>query len=421
MNSSVIYEINGGKRLYGSVRAESAKNSVLALITASVLLDETAVIKDCPMISDVSDMVDILESIGAETEYKKGDLYIYPQGIGKFEINKELSGKLRASVLMTGALLSRFGECVVFYPGGCSIGARPIDIHLDFFKKSGCSVCEERDKIRIKRCNNKGERVYSFPVKSVGATENAILSSVFIGGSVILKNCACEPEIVDLQSFLNKAGAKIYGAGGEIIVINGVKKLKGAVYKPVGDRIEAGTFLLAGLICGGKIEIGNVKTENISSLIDKIAFSACKIRAKNDIIQLETFGKLCLPKMIVTSPFPGFATDLQSQIASTALFAQGKTLIKETMFESRFATISEFKKFGASVFTDGDTATVNGGKKLHGAEVFAKDLRGCSALILTATGINDYSVVHGINYLERGYLNFDKKLRALGADVKRTV
>lgn len=418
--NSTTFLIHGTKRLDGVVNIESAKNSILVLMAGSVLTNETVVIKNCPKILDVLSMVEILNSLGARTEFVENDLYVYPEKTVRFEIDENLSTKLRASVFMTGALLSRFEECRIAYPGGCSIGARPIDVHLECFKTLGYAVSCDEKSIRVKLDKKIRNAKYTFPIKSVGATENAILASVFLKGTVILKNCAVEPEIVDLQNFLNGMGANVCGAGGDVIVINGVKKLSGIKYLPIGDRIEAGTFLLSALICGGNIELKNAKIQNISSLIDKITFSACKIRSNDDIINIQSFGKLCLPKTIVTSPFPGFATDLQSQIFAAALFANGKTRIIETLFESRFATVSEFRKFGADVSLKNNVVTVNGGKKMKGAEVVAKDLRGCAGLILAALGIDDFSVVHGINYLDRGYYEFDKKLRALGADVKRT-
>ncbi len=409
------YIINGGKRLDGSVKIESAKNSVLPLIAASIMTDEEVVIKDCPMIADVLSMVKILNVLGVKTLFQGNNLVIKAEEIKSCLIPSDLSKELRSSIFMMGALLSRVKKAKLSYPGGCDIGLRPIDIHLSALKSLGVKTVEQGGEINCQADKITGAEIYlDFP--SVGATENAIMTSVFAEGKTEIHNPAKEPEIVDLMCFLNSMGAKIYGAGTSIILIEGVKKLHGTVYKPIPDRIEAGTYLLSAAITGGEIEIKNCRIKNISSLIHKLCDNTCKITIKNDIIYLKS-GRVRKAFSFTTGPYPSFPTDLQPQTMSFLSVCQGLSVISENVFETRYKHVSELIKMGADITVKGRTAIISGVNRLSGAEVVSTDLRGGASLVLAGLNAEGQTVVDGIWHVERGYYRFDEKLRALGADI----
>lgn len=411
------YVINGGNKLDGKIKIESAKNAVLPLLAGAILTDEEVVIKDCPKIKDVLSMINILKSLGVRAKFEDTDLIIKSDGIYDFEVPNDLTRELRSSVFMLGALLARMKHAVISYPGGCEIGLRPIDIHISGLKKLGVNVMDLCGEIVCSAEKIKEGEVYlDFP--SVGATENLILASVFVDGEVVIRNAAKEPEIVDLIKFLISMGAKIYGAGSDTITIAGVKKLHGTTYKPMPDRIEAGTYLIATAICGGKVELSNVKAENILSLIHKLRNNTCKIKINNDIIYIKS-GKVNKALNIETRPYPGFPTDLQAQITALATVSEGTSLITENIFEMRFKYVRELIKMGADVSIRDKTAIVKGVKGLCGASVKAEDLRGGAALVLAGLSAEGKTIVNDIHHIERGYLYLDKKLTLLGAEIKK--
>lgn len=411
------YVINGGIRLDGKVQIESAKNSVLPMLAGAILTNEDVVIKNCPKIKDVFSMINILNALGAKTEFIENDLLINASFLNSYTITENLSKELRSSVFMLGALISKTGKAKVCYPGGCDIGARPVNIHISGLKSLGVSITEVLGEIVCTSEQINGKSVYlEFP--SVGATENLILASVFCKGNAKIYNAAKEPEVVDLINFLNSMGAKITGGGSSVISVCGVKKLHGTVYKPISDRIEAGTFLIAGAITGGEVEVSNVNAENISSLIHKLCNNTCKISIKNDIIRLKS-GRIRKAFNVETSPYPGFPTDLQAQTMALLSVSYGASVIVENIFEMRFKHVPELIKMGANVKICERTAIINGVKALHGASVKAEDLRGGAALVLAAVSAEGRTVVSGINHIERGYRSFDKKLAALGADINK--
>ena len=409
--------IHGGRKLSGTLDVERAKNAVLPLLAGAILTDEEVVIKKCPKIFDVLNMIEILKKLGVDVKYQDDSLLINSKNLNSCHIPYSLGKELRSSVFMLGALLGREKKARLCYPGGCNIGLRPIDIHIEAFKKLGVKIQDEGGELCCSVKKIKGREIYlDFP--SVGATENIMLLSVLGEGKTEIHNPAKEPEIVDLMNFLNSMGARIYGAGTSIILIEGVKKLHGTTYLPMPDRIEAGTYLIASAITGGEIELRGIKAKNISSLIHKLCDNSCKITIKNDIIYLKS-GSVKNPFDFITAPYPGFPTDLQAQTMALLCVSDGVSLITENIFETRFNHVSELIRMGADVSVKGRTAMVRGVKRLCGADVYAKDLRGGAALVLAGLVAEGVTTVNGVYHMERGYLNMDEKLRSLGANVIR--
>lgn len=409
------YLINGGKPLDGTVKIERAKNAVLPMIAASVMTDDKVVILDCPKIADVLNMIKILNSIGAKTEFSNGNLIIDNSSVNNYEIPDSLAGELRSSVFMMGALLSRLKRIKIAYPGGCDIGKRPIDLHLKNMEKLGAVIKYDDNVIECDGKNVNGERIIlDYP--SVGATENLMMLGVKSHGVTVIENCAREPEIVDLAEMLNSMGAKIYGAGTSKIYVDGVKKLNGTTYKPMADRIETGTFLLALLMNGGRMQLTDCDMKNICPLIDKFCYNTCNIVLKNDIIYVKS-GVVRKSFNITTAPYPFFPTDLQPQATAYACFCEGISVINETVFENRFTHVPELIKMGANITVADNVAVIKGVSRLRGAKVLAKDLRGGASLVLAGLCADDVTCVEDIRHIERGYLDLDKKLASLGADI----
>lgn len=410
------YLISGGKKLCGEISVESAKNSVLPILAASTLTDEKVVIKRCPKIADVISLINILNSLGVETAFENENLIINSSGMNNYTIPERLSKELRASVFMLGALISRFKKAEISFPGGCNIGKRPIDLHLKSLKEMGVNSYIDNGFVRCSAEKILAKKItLSYP--SVGATENLMLSAVLADGKTEIRNCAREPEIVDLMRFLNTMGAKIYGGGTSTILIDGVKKLHGTVYQPMSDRIEAGTFLIATAITGGELQLNNCNAKNICTLIHKLCDNTCKIAVKNDIIYMRSNGR-GKSFNLHTGPYPDFPTDLQSQMAVLASVASGSSTITENVFERRFAYVDELNKMGADIRVKGRTAYVNGVLQLTGTKVRALDLRGGAALVIAGLNAEGITQVSGAEHVLRGYLDLDKKFRSLGADIK---
>ncbi len=412
------YMIEGGKRLYGSVRLQSAKNTVLPLFAASILTDERVTIVNSPAIADAYCMARILRELGAEITFCGRDVCIESANAHAHAISSALTKELRSSVFMLGSLLSRFHRARISYPGGCDIGLRPIDLHLSALKRLGVEITERDGYVLCEAERLRGgEILLDFP--SVGATENILLAAVKAEGTTVVQGAAKEPEIVDLQHFLNRMGAKVKGAGSDTIIVEGVKTLHGVEFEPSKDRIEAGTFLIAGAICGGEIEVEGVKAENVSSLLHKLRENGCKIHIKNDKIRLESCGRLKCNRKIETLPFPGFPTDLQAQVTALNCTCEGCSLIVENLFETRFKYVPELQKMGADIQVKDRNAFVRGVKSLHGASVMAGDLRGGAALVLAALGAEGNSEVLDLSHVDRGYDDLQGKLKSLGAEIKR--
>ena len=411
------YIINGNKKLSGSVKVQSAKNAILPLLAASILTSDEVVIENCPKIFDVLSMIKLLNKLGIKTFFQEDNLVINASGITGCKLGNELTKELRSSVFLMGSLVSRTGCATMAYPGGCDIGLRPIDLHINALRALGVNINEFGGEIRCFAERIVGKEIYlDFP--SVGATENVMLATAISEGTTIINNPAKEPEIVDLMNFLNKMGAKIHGAGTGKIIIEGVKKLHGIKYKPIGDRIEAGTFLIAGAITGGTVEVRGVNKENLTPLLNKLLNNTCNIRVKDDIILLKS-GISRKGFDIETSPYPGFPTDLQAQALALATVSNGISIIRENIFETRFKHVNELIKLGADIVVKDRIAIVRGVKQLNCGEVYAHDLRGGAALVLAGLNASGATVVNDIRHIERGYYRFEDKISMLGGDIKK--
>ncbi len=412
------YIINGGNPLYGSVKIQTAKNSVLPILAASVLTDEKIVIKNVPAITDVNNMVKILGCLGCRTAFIGNDVEIDSSCADCYEIPSVLARELRSSVFLLGSVISRFRKAKIAYPGGCDIGLRPVDLHLNGLKRLGVRITEANGYISCE-CDRLTGNEIMLDCPSVGATENIMLAAVKAEGTTVIKNAAREPEIEDLQKFLNSIGGKVSGAGSGTVIIEGVETLKGGEYLPICDRIEAGTFLIGAAMCGGEIQLCGVNAELISSLLHKLRENGCKIRVKDDKIYLKCDKRLNSVKSIETQPYPGFPTDLQAQMTALCCICRGHSIVTENLFETRFKYVPELKKMGADVTVIDRNAFIRGVEKLKGAEVMAHDLRGGAALVIAALAAEGRSEIFDISHIDRGYSDFEYKLRALGGDIVR--
>ena len=411
------YIIEGGRPLYGEVEIQSAKNAVLPLLAAAVLTEQKVVIHKCPRITDVLNMVQILCELGFKTRFEGEELEIDGADAANHEIPAALAKEMRSSVFMLGSVIARFGKARIAYPGGCDIGLRPIDLHLNGLRRLGVSIDEDGGYIDCK-CDELCGTEIVLDCPSVGATENIMLAAVKAKGRTVIRNAAKEPEIVDLAGFLNRMGAKVKGAGGAVISVEGVAKLNGVEYTPISDRIEAGTFLIASAMCGGELLLRNTDSDNIASLIHKLCEISCKIHAEDDKIYIQSERRLSL-KLVETSPYPGFPTDLQAQMTALACICEGATVIVENLFETRFKHIPELIRMGADITVRGRSAFIRGVPTLKGADVFAGDLRGGAALTLAAISAEGLSSVSDLSHIDRGYSGFEYKLRGIGARIRR--
>lgn len=410
------YIINGGRKLEGEVDISGSKNASLPIIAATLLNKGVTKLYNVPNIHDVQIMLKILKILGCKIKKNSGKIIIDSRKINNKEIPEELMNQMRSSVILAGALISRNKEAIFSYPGGCDIGARPIDLHLEGFKKIGINIEEDSGYIRCKCDEIVGNEItLDFP--SVGATENIMLASVYSKGTTIIKNAAREPEIIDLQNFLLKLGAKVSGAGESVIIIEGVKGIKKDIsYTIMPDRIEAGTILCAAAITGGKIKINKVIPEHISSVVYKLENMDCKIEVNSNSIYIEAPKKL-KAEDIKTMPYPGFPTDMQSIIAAVLSVAKGTSMVVENIFENRYKYTSELTKMGAKIKIEGKTAVIKGVRKLNGAKVKSTDLRGGASLVVAALAAKGKTEITDIEYILRGYENLDKKLSKLGAKI----
>lgn len=407
--------VTGGNKINGSIDISGSKNSVLPILAATLLISDTCVINNVPKLSDVYTMIELLKYYGADVEFNE-NIKINCSNIE----NKAPSDKvkdIRASFLLVGALLGRFGKVSMFMPGGCNIGQRPVDLHLKGFGALGADNFLENGIIDIyAKYLNGGEVYLDFP--SVGATENIMLAAVTAKGKTTISNCAIEPEIVDLADFLTKAGADISGAGSDTIIINGTDKLKGVEHNVIPDRIEAGTFMLAAAGTGGRCQINNIIPEHIKPIILKLREMDVDIKEEETSVIISSQGNI-LNTDIKTMPYPGFPTDMQAQFTALMAGGIGTGIVNETVFENRFMHIGELNKMGANINVEGRTAIVRGVEKLKGAEVEATDLRAGAALIISALRAEGTTEIGHIHYIDRGYEKIEKKLSSLGCDIKR--
>jgi UDP-N-acetylglucosamine 1-carboxyvinyltransferase len=412
--------INGGYPLYGNVSIGGMKNAALPVICACVLNEESCIIDNIPPVSDIEILLEILSSMGAYVNrLTKYSVEICCKNLVPCSSPTELANKLRGSSYLLGAEFGRFGKASVSHPGGCSIGARPLDLHMKAFEALGADCCHKNGRLEVEAESGRpvGNNIY-FDKVSVGATANAILASVLADGVTTIDNAAREPHIVDLAVFLNACGANITGAGTSVIKIKGVEKLHGCRYSIIPDMIEAGTYMAAVAATGGRVTVTNVIPKHLEAITSKLEEAGVTATVGDDFITIESTGKL-QGISIVTQPYPGFATDMQAQFGAMLCFAEGTSDIVENIFNSRFQYTDELSKMGADIKVDGNHAVIRGGTKLTGAPLMSHDLRGGAAMVIAALATPDRSVVEGIDKIERGYYNIVGKLRDLGADIQK--
>lgn len=411
--------VKGGNKLSGEVNVSSAKNSVLPIIAASILCADKCTLENAPMLEDVFVICDVLKSISCNISIDKQNnrIVIDTSEVTCSEASSELVKKMRASFLIMGPMIARFGRFKISLPGGCNIGTRPIDLHLKGFTALGAEVNVGHGFVEAKANRLIGNKIYlDFP--SVGATENIMMAAVTADGETIIENAAAEPEIEDLAVFLNKMGAKITGAGTDTIRIIGVKNLKGTTHKPIYDRIEAGTFMVAAAISKSKIRINGANEEHLKPVIAKLTEMGVIMEIAEDSIIVDG-SKTLKPIDIKTMPYPGFPTDMQAQMMSLLCCIQGTSVITETIFENRFMHAQELKRMGANIKIDGRTAVIEGVERLTGAEVKATDLRAGAALILAGLVAEGTTEIGDIYHIDRGYVSIEEKFKRLGAEIYR--
>lgn len=411
--------VNGGKKLVGTVRVEGAKNSVLPIITASLIASEgVSELLEVPTLDDVYTINEVLRNLNAEVDFNNNRVKVDATKQLETVAPFEYVSKMRASVLVLGPLLARYGHAKVAMPGGCAIGSRPIDLHLKGFEAMGAKVNIGNGFVEVETDGRlKGAKVY-LDVASVGATENLMMAATLAEGKTILENCAKEPEIVDLANYLNKMGAKVVGAGTETIRITGVDKLVGAKHTIIPDRVEAGTFMVAAAVTEGNVFIENALSEHLRPIMAKLNEMGATVTEENGGIRV-IGPKVLKPTDIKTLPHPGFPTDMQSQFMVAMLLAEGTSVLTETVFENRFMHVEEFRRMNAEMKIEGRSVIIDGISELQGAQVAATDLRAAAALILAGLCAEGYTEVTELSHLDRGYVDFTGKLKALGADIER--
>ena len=420
-------EVEGGFRLEGEVTISGAKNAVLPLMVASLLTDEPLLLKNLPHLMDITTMAHLLVHHGVKLDLdgvsgpvSKGGRMVSLQAdnITSLEAPYDIVRKMRASVLVLGALLARFGEAKVSLPGGCAIGSRPVDLHLSALEKMGAEIKLKEGYVQAKvKGRLKGADI-NFDTVSVGATENIVMAATLAEGTTILRNAAKEPEVSDLVRCLNAMGAEIEGEGTATLTIKGKKKLHGTEHRVIPDRIEAGTYMIAAAITGGEIELHDVRPQDMETTITKLQETGTEVIVKDTSLIVRAKGALKAVD-ITTNPHPSFPTDMQAQFMALATISSGASIIKENIFENRFMHVSELRRMGADISVEGHTAIVRGVKKLKGAEVMATDLRASVSLILAALVAKGTTKIHRVYHLDRGYERIEEKLRACGAHIYR--
>jgi UDP-N-acetylglucosamine 1-carboxyvinyltransferase len=414
------FVIEGGKRLKGEVEASGAKNSALPILAATLLAEGESIIENVPNLRDIGTMVKLLRSLGARVNQSQNSISVKPGNslipLAPYKIVSEM----RASVCVLGPLLGRLGEAEVSFPGGCVIGPRPIDLHLKGLAALGAKITIEHGYVKARGNGLRGAEVYlgGPSGSSVLGTDNVMMAAALAKGETVIESGACEPEVVDLANFLVAMGAKIEGQGSHRIWIRGVKKLRGARYRIIPDRIEAGTYLIAGAMTGGNVSVRTTLPEHHNALMDKLTQAGCQISKGKNFIRVRARSVL-RPVDVTTLPYPGFPTDLQAQMMALMVITPGISIITEKIYPDRFMHVSELNRMGSRVFLEGASAIVTGVARLSGAHVMASDLRASAALVLAGLVADGRTDIHRVYHLDRGYEKVDKKLAALGASVWR--
>lgn len=411
------YVIEGGRALDGSVQIHGAKNSVLPILAACLLAPGACVIQNCPRLSDVEASLAILRHLGCRAERQGEAVVVDASAPTRFDVPDRLMREMRSSVIFLGAILGRMGKARLCTPGGCELGPRPIDLHLAAIRALGGTVEEQGGSLLCHGQLRGADIVLSLP--SVGATENAMLAAVCAQGTTTITNAAREPEIVDLQGFLQALGANVRGAGSSVITVEGGIPLHGGSYRVMGDRIVAATYLTAAAAAGGSVEVTGVDWRTLSTVTAVLKEAGCRVTSGADRIFLRTEGPLKGVRPVRTAPYPGFPTDAQALLMAALAGGTGCTVFVENMFESRYRHVDELIRMGADIRVEGRVAVVYGVSRLHGAPVMATDLRGGAALVVAALGAEGTSTVTGLHHIDRGYQSLEYDLQCLGASIRR--
>jgi len=412
------YVIKGGNPLVGEVEIGGAKNAALAILAAAVMTDDTVLIENMPDVRDTNVMLQAMESIGVRVErVDRHTVRINARYVKGHVIEDDYIKKIRASYYLIGALLGKYKEAEVSLPGGCNIGSRPIDQHLKGFRALGAKVDIAHGMIIAKADELKGNHIY-LDVVSVGATINVMLASIMAEGITIIENSAKEPHVVDVANFLNSMGANIKGAGTDVIRVRGVEKLHGTEYAIIPDQIEAGTFMFAAAVTKGDVTVKNVIPKHLESISAKLLEIGCEVEESDDAVRVVA-AKPLTHTHVKTLPYPGFPTDMQPQITVALALSSGTSIVTESIFENRFKYVDELTRMGANIKVEGNTAIIDGVSRYTGASITAPDLRAGAALVLAGLVAEGYTTIDDIRYIERGYEDFDAKLRSLGAQIEK--
>jgi UDP-N-acetylglucosamine 1-carboxyvinyltransferase len=409
--------ITGGKKLSGEISASGAKNAALPILASTILGGGECVIGNVPRVVDVLTMGKLLGILGASVSHEGNRAIVRAPVIHRTEAPYDLVRTMRASVLVLGPLVARWGEASVSLPGGCAIGSRPVNLHLAGLAKLGAEVTVEHGYIRAKAKRLKGARVYC-DTPTVTGTENLMMAASLAEGMSVIENAAKEPEIMDLANFLVRRGARIAGAGTDVIMIEGVRELQGGEHEVIPDRIEAGTYLVAGAITGGSVSVNRCQPDHLEALLMKLREAGAEVQAEKERVHLKAVGRLKSVD-VRTLPFPGFPTDMQAQWVALMAVAGGTSVITETVFESRFMHVEELRRMGADIRIEGNRAIVTGREQLTGAPVMASDLRASAGLVLAGLAADGLTEVARVYHLDRGYERIEEKLGVLGASIQR--
>ena len=413
-----LIAVEGGRRLGGELTVQSAKNGVLPVLAAAILCREPCLIRRCPRLSDVDTAVRILRHLGAQARWEGEDLLIDARELTRCDVPEELMRRMRSSVICLGAILARCGRAEMSYPGGCELGPRPIDLHLSALRALGAEIREEAGTLRCEAPRLTGaDIVLSLP--SVGATENAILTACGADGTTTISNAAREPEIVDLQNFINAMGGNVRGAGGSIITVEGRRALHGGKYRIIADRIVGATYLCAAACCGGEVRLRGVDPRPLSTVSGALSEAGCTVKSGEDDVFLQSDGSLRSIRPVRTAPYPGFPTDAQPVLMAALLKSAGSTVFVENIFENRYRHVDELARMGAEVRVAGRVAVVTGREHLHGARVKCTDLRAGAALVIAGLQADGLTRISRIEHIDRGYESIERDLGVLGAHVRR--
>lgn len=412
------YVIKGGKPLNGEVNISGAKNAALAILAAAIMTDDSVILENVPDVRDVNVMIDAMMAIGVYVKRQDDKLTINASNINNLSVDYEYIKRIRASYYLLGALLGKYNHAEVALPGGCDIGARPIDLHIKGFEAIGAKTDISYGLITAEAKKLIGSHIYMDKV-SVGATINVMLAASRAEGRTVIENAAKEPHVVDVANFLNSMGADIRGAGTDVIRIKGVEKLHGTEYTVVPDQIETGTFMCLAAATGGDITVKNVIPKHMEALTAKLLEIGCVIQEHDDAIRVSAIDRVLKPARVTTLPYPGFPTDLQPQITAVLAICSGVSTITESIWENRFRYVQELSRMGADIKVEGNIAIVKGVKEYQGAKISAPDLRAGAALVIAGLAAKDgITVIDNIYYIQRGYENFEKKLAGLGAQIE---